>query len=150
MARRQNPGDDCESLISASIQTGRGVTMIEKCTLKQKLIGIVFNVFAIAFIQEISAQPVYFDPDTPQLTETESAAALDEFEQMQTDRKEFIKQLIEEGGEKAVQNDNPRVLMTPRFMALDFDTQLNFARCRSERPAAAATFVRDCFWSSPS
>ena len=126
--------------------------MIEKCTLKQKLIGIVFNVFAIAFIQEIPApsQPVYFDPDTPQLTETESAAALDEFEQMQTDRKEFIKQLIAEGGEKAVQNDNPRVWMTPRFMALDFDTQKNFMHCRSERPATAATSVWDCLWSSPS
>ena len=127
--------------------------MREKCTRKQKLLGIVFNVFAIAFAQEIldPPPPVHIDSDTPQLTETEAVAGLVVSEQMQRGRKEFIEQLIEEGGlGKAVQHDNPRAWVTPRFMALDFDTKQNFLRCRSERPATAATSLRDCFWSSPS
>jgi hypothetical protein len=142
MARGLNPGDDYEKPKVLQDRQGRGFTMRKECTRKQRLLATLFNVFAIAFIQPIlePPPPVYIDSDTPQLTETESAA-----------KAEFIEQLIEEGGfAKAVENDHPGAWATPRFLALDFDTQKNFMRCRSERPATAATSVWDCLWSSPS
>ena len=115
----------------------------------QLLHEILVSLLAVSFVQAILGPRVHIDLDTPQtlqLTGTESVAALDVSEHVQATRKEFIRQLIEEGGFGKV----GRAWVTPGFMALDSDTKENFLSCRSERPAVAATSVLDCFWTSPS